>query len=141
MIEPQFERLPGIASATVSGGKTREITVSVNRDRLRARELGVLDVVSAVKSANLLLPSGTVRSGDREYNVFTNTQAFDAAKELEEVVLKQSGRALVRLADVAKVEDGTADQANIVRVKQVSAASTSACSSSPARTPSRSSTR
>lgn len=115
VIEPQFERLPGIASATVSGGKTREITVSVDRDRLRARELGVLDVVSAVKSANLLLPSGTLRSGDREYNVFTNTQV-DAAKELEEVVLKQGARSLVRLADVATVEDGTADQANIVRV-------------------------
>ncbi len=115
VIEPQLERLPGIASATVSGGKTREITVSVDRDRLRARNLGILDVVSTVKASNLLLPSGTLRSGDREYNVFTNTQV-DTVRELEDVVVKQSGGASVRLADVASVEDGTADQANIVRV-------------------------
>lgn len=115
VIEPQLERLPGIASATVSGGKTREITVSVDRDRLRARSLGILDVVSTVKASNLLLPSGTIRSGDREYNVFTNTQV-DTVRELEDVVVKQANGATVRLADVATVEDGTADQANVVRV-------------------------
>jgi hydrophobe/amphiphile efflux-1 (HAE1) family protein len=115
VIEPQLERLPGIASATVSGGKTREITVSVDRDRLRARGLGILDVVSTVKASNLLLPSGTLRSGDREYNVFTNTQV-DTVRELEDVVVKQANGATVRLADVAAVEDGTADQANVVRV-------------------------
>ncbi len=115
VIEPQLERLPGIASATVSGGKTREITVRADRDRLRARGLGILDVVSTVKASNLLLPSGTLRSGDREYNVFTNTQV-DTVRELEDVVVKQANGATVRLADVATVEDGAADQANVVRV-------------------------
>src|SRR6266498_3610279 len=48
VVEPQLERLPGVASATVGGGKTREIEVIVHRDALRARGLGVLDVVNAV---------------------------------------------------------------------------------------------
>ena len=46
VIEPQLERLPGIASATVGGGKQREIEVEVQREPLRARGLSILDVVS-----------------------------------------------------------------------------------------------
>src|SRR5215831_9862218 len=53
-IEPQIERLPGVASASVGGGKTREIEVKVDRDLLRARGLDMLDVVNAVRGANLL---------------------------------------------------------------------------------------
>jgi hydrophobe/amphiphile efflux-1 (HAE1) family protein len=123
VVEPQLERLPGIASATVSGGKTRQVQVEVDRDLLRARGLAVLDVVSAVRGANLLLPSGTLRTGEQEYNVFTNTQV-DTVRMLEDVVIRTGvpsaagGQSTpsVRVADVATVDDGTADQPNIVRV-------------------------
>lgn len=125
VIQPQLERLPGIASATVSGGKQREIEVKVDRDKLRARGLGILDVVDAVKGANLLLPSGNLRAGDSDYNVFTNTQV-DTVRELEGVVIRRGAptaagtmgqsTASVRVGDLATVVDGTAEQANVVRV-------------------------
>jgi len=121
VIEPQLERLPGVASATVGGGKTREIGVNVDRDQLRARGLGILDVVGAVKSSNLLLPSGELRAGNTAYNVFTNTQV-SSAHQLDDVVVRQGvavqgqSTAPVRVGDVARVEDGTATQQNIVRV-------------------------
>jgi hydrophobe/amphiphile efflux-1 (HAE1) family protein len=123
-IEPQFERLPGVASAYVGGGKQREIQVRVNRDLARARGLGLLDVVSSVKSSNLLLPSGTLRAGDVDYNVFTNTQV-ESARPLREVIVKApntanvaSGQnaAPVSLGDIATVEDTSADQGDIVRI-------------------------
>jgi len=133
VIEPQLERLPGVASATVSGGKQREIEVMLDRERLRARGLGVLDVLNAVKASNLILPSGDLRSGSQDYNVFTNTQVPEA-KPLESVVVRspalpaatssagaaqtyltQSAPA-VRLADVGVVADAAQDQTEIVRI-------------------------
>ena len=123
-IETQIERLPGVANATVSGGKTREIEVKVDSDLMRARGLAVLDVVNAVRGANLLLPSGDIRAGDFDYNVFTNTQVSDV-KPIGEVVVRPAsvqstasgiGSPLVRVSDVATVEDGSADQTNVVRV-------------------------
>jgi hydrophobe/amphiphile efflux-1 (HAE1) family protein len=127
-IEPQIERIPGVASAAVGGGKVREIEVRAQRDALRARKLDLLDVVNAVKTSNLLLPSGKLRTGDRDYNVFANTQV-DEARPLREIVLRPgssisagastSGAAAsppVRLGDVAEVEDGTAEQTDIVRI-------------------------
>jgi len=122
VIEPQFERLPGVASAYVGGGKTREIEVKVNRDLARARSIGLLDVVNAVRASNLILPSGDLRAGDLDYNVFTNTQIGDA-KPLRDVVVRQGAAqemgqssSSVRLRDVGTVEDSTADQLDIVRI-------------------------
>jgi multidrug efflux pump subunit AcrB len=113
-----------VASASVGGGKTREIEVKVDRDLLRARSLDVLDVVNAVRGANLLLPSGELRAGDISYNVFTNTQV-DEARPLRDVVIRQGAvvanpngqsQQAVTVGDVADVEDASADQSNIVRV-------------------------
>jgi hydrophobe/amphiphile efflux-1 (HAE1) family protein len=122
VVEPQIERLPGVASATVGGGKIREITVRGKRDALKARNLGVLDLVSAVRGTNLLLPSGDLKSGERDYNVFSNN-GIEGAKELSEVIVRRGSSSLtglsaqpVRIGDVASVVDAAADQNEIVRV-------------------------
>src|SRR5262245_19950817 len=120
-IEPQLERIKGVASANVGGGKIREIEVKVIRDAMRARGLGILDVVNAVKTSNLLLPSGNLRAGDRDYNVFSNTQ-FGEARPLRDIIVRpalgQPGvpTAPTRLSDIANVEDSSADQQEIVRI-------------------------
>ena len=120
-IETQIERIPGVASASVGGGKVREIEVMADRSAMRARGVGILDLVSSVRTSNLLLPSGSLRAGDRDYNVFTNTQVPDVAP-LRNVVVRSTAatqgqaQGVVRVADVAKVEDLTADQTEIVRI-------------------------
>jgi hydrophobe/amphiphile efflux-1 (HAE1) family protein len=120
-IEPQIERINGVASATVSGGKVREIEVMADRSALRARGLGILDLVNSVKASNLLLPSGSLRAGDRDYNVFTNTQVPDVGP-LRRVVVRSTAsvpgqaQGVVRVGDVATVEDLTADQTEVVRI-------------------------
>ncbi len=122
VIEPQLERINGVASATVGGGKVRELEVKLDREALYARSLGPLDVVNAVRGTNLLLPSGDLRAGDRDYNVFANTQV-DRARTLEEVLVAPGSGGIsststqpVRIGDVATVADETADQTEIVRI-------------------------
>lgn len=125
VIEPQIERIPGVASASVSGGRTREIGVRVRRDALFARGLGILDVVNALRSSNLLLPSGNLRAGDRDYNVFSNAQ-FEQIAPIGDVVVRpargdvgsalSAGTAPVRVSDVARVQDAAEDQTEVVRI-------------------------
>ena len=86
-VEPQIDRINGVASANVGGGQTREIEVKVKRDALRARSLAILDVVDAVRQSNLLLPSGHLKAGQRDYNVFSNTQVAKA-RPLSEVIVR-----------------------------------------------------
>lgn len=117
VIEPQLERVPGVASATPGGGQQRELQVLADPAALRARSLSILDVVTAVRSSNVLLPSGSLRTETRDYNVFTNTQV-ETLDELRDVVVGAAtadGR-VVRVGDVAEVKDGVADQSEIVRI-------------------------
>ncbi len=117
VIEPQLERVPGVASATPGGGRQRELQVLTDLDALRARSLSILDLVTSVRASNLLLPSGSLKTEGRDYNVFTNTQV-DSLEELRNVTVgaaSAEGR-VIRVGDVAEVKDGTADQNEIVRV-------------------------
>jgi hydrophobe/amphiphile efflux-1 (HAE1) family protein len=117
VIEPQLERVPGVASATPGGGQQRELQVLADVDALRARSLSILDLVSSVRASNVLLPSGSLRTEGRDYNVFTNTQIV-SLDELRDVVVGPAtaeGR-VVRVGDVAQVNDGVADQSEIVRI-------------------------
>jgi hydrophobe/amphiphile efflux-1 (HAE1) family protein len=114
-IEPQIERLPGVASANVDGGKIRQITINLDRDLLYSKGLSVNEVTRAVNDANFLLPSGDVKMGSFDYNVFTNNQ-FPVIEPMEDIVVRRSGTTPIRLRDVGRVEDSAETQVSIVRV-------------------------
>ena len=114
-IEPQIERLPGVASANVDGGKIRQITINLDRDRLFSKGLAVSEVTKAVNDANFLLPSGDVKLGTFDYNVFTNNQ-FSVVEPMEDIVVRRTGTTPIRLRDVGRVEDSAETQVSIVRV-------------------------
>src|SRR3989441_4006036 len=114
-IEPQIERLPGVASANVDGGKIRQITVNLDRDRLFSKGLSVNEVTRAVNDANFLLPSGDVKLGTFDYNVFTNNQ-FSVVAPMEDIVVRRTGTTPIRLRDVGSVADSAETQVSIVRV-------------------------
>jgi len=114
-IEPQIERLPGVASANVDGGKIRQITINLDRDRLYSKGLSVNEVTRAVNDANFLLPSGDVKMGSFDYNVFTNNQ-FSVIEPMQDIVVRRSGTTPIRLRDVGRVEDSAETQVSIVRV-------------------------
>ena len=114
-IEPQFERLSGVASANVDGGKIRQITINLDRDRLYSKGLSVNEVTKSVNDANFLLPSGDVKVGSFDYNVFTNNQ-FSVVEPMEDIIVRRMGTTQIRLRDVGRVEDSAETQVSIVRV-------------------------
>ncbi|MCP9462569.1 MAG: efflux RND transporter permease subunit, partial [Nitrospira sp.] len=114
-IAPQIEQIAGVAAATVEGGKIRQINVNLDPALLGARGLSILDVVAAVKTANVILPSGNIKAGNLDYNVFTNSQ-FKAVEPIQDVIVKVDERGNpVRIRDVGTVTDSSDIQTNIVR--------------------------
>ena len=67
VIEPQIEHLDGVASASVVGGRIREIHITVDRDRLQALQMPIQNVLNAVANSNLVIPSGDLRTGVFDY--------------------------------------------------------------------------
>src|SRR5450432_2968294 len=62
----------GLTLPTPAGGKYRQIMVDLDPAKLQAKGLTPLDVVNAVNTQNLTLPSGTAKIGDTQYAVLTN---------------------------------------------------------------------
>jgi len=96
------------------GGKNRLVTVDLDPQKLMQRGLSGSDVVNAVNSQNLVVPEGTTKIGDREYDVALNSSAKNIA-DLNDVPVKIVNGAMVYLRDIAFVHDGAAFQTNISR--------------------------
>jgi CzcA family heavy metal efflux pump len=114
-IEPQIEHISGVASASVLGGRIREIHVTLDRNRLQALKLPIQSVLTAVANSNLIIPSGDIKTGLIDYALKTESR-FNVVQPLEDVVIKTIDGVPIRIRDVARVEDSYQEQTEIVRV-------------------------
>ncbi|MGA7377695.1 MAG: efflux RND transporter permease subunit, partial [Candidatus Sulfotelmatobacter sp.] len=106
---------PGAEIPGVFGGIYRQVMVYVDPYKLESRQLSVMDVVSAVNDANLILPAGDVKMGPYDYFVYSNS-LVDNMKQLGEVPIKVKGHSWVTVNDIGKAEDAHGIQTNIVRI-------------------------
>jgi multidrug efflux pump subunit AcrB len=114
-VRNQLAVVPGASIPPPFGGKYRQIMVYVDRDKLQAHALSVMDVVRSVNAANLILPAGDTRIGPFDYNTYTNSQ-LRSIDSINELPLRTQGGSTVTVADVGKAEDASSIQTNIVRV-------------------------
>ncbi len=96
------------------GGKNRLVSVDLDPQSLLQRGLSGNDVVTAVNNQNLIIPQGTAKIGEREYDIAMNSSAKTIG-ELNDVPVKVVNGAMVYLRDIAYVHDGASFQTNITR--------------------------
>src|ERR1700691_5971315 len=113
-IRQDLAPVPGVTLPTPAGGKYRQIMVDIDPDKLLSRGLTPMDIVNAVNTQNLTLPSGTAKIGDKQYTVRTNATP-STIDDLNNIPIRYAGNATVFLKDVAQVRDGSMVQQNIVR--------------------------
>jgi multidrug efflux pump subunit AcrB len=114
-IRVQLADIEGAAIPWPYGGKQRQIQVDLNTEALQSKGLSPSDVVNAISTQNLILPSGTSKIGQYEYDVETNGSPPTTA-ELNDLPVKTTGNTVIYIHDVAQVRDGFPPQTNIVRV-------------------------
>src|ERR1700676_5566266 len=113
-IRTRLSTVPGISVPLPYGGKVRTIMVDLNPEALFGKGLSATDVSNALSLQNLILPTGTVKVGTREYLIQLNSSP-DLVSGLNDVPIKTVNRAPVYMRDVAQVRDGYQVQTNIVR--------------------------
>jgi multidrug efflux pump subunit AcrB len=113
-VRQQLAPVPGVTLPTPAGGKYRQIMVDIDPDKLLSRGLTPLDIVNAVNTQNLTLPSGTAKIGNTQYTVKTNATPA-TIDDLNKMPVKFTNGATILLKDVAEVRDGSLVQQNIVR--------------------------
>jgi len=101
-VRPRMERVPGVAQVEVGGGAERQIQIRVDPARLAERGLSLADVRDAVRARNRDTSAGDLDGGKRRYLIRT-VGRFDQVSEIDGLILRRDGDALVRLRDVAEV--------------------------------------
>jgi multidrug efflux pump subunit AcrB len=96
--------VPGTVAFSPYGSNTRAIVVTVDPDRLRAHNLTPEELVSALETGNVVVPSGNLYAQSQTPMVPTNAMVTEA-QELGKIPI-QLGKDLY-IRDVATIEDTT----------------------------------
>src|ERR1700761_6796115 len=110
----QLVTVPGAARPYPYGGKQRVVSIDINAQELQARGLSPTDVINAVSAQNVILPSGTVKIGEEEFDIGLNASP-KSIKELGDIPVRTLNGTTTYVRDVASVRDGSLPQTNIVR--------------------------
>lgn len=113
-VKPQLERVLGVGSANVFGGREQELQVIVRPEDLAARGLTVSQVMSALDRENKNVSGGDFSEGKRKYKIRTVGE-FVKPQDVENVVLSTTDGKRVYLRDVADVEIGLKKAETFVR--------------------------
>src|SRR3954468_21830681 len=110
-------RLATVQGASIPlpwGGKSRQVMVDLDPDALFAKHLSGLDVSNALNAQSLLLPAGTLRAGNLEYLVKTNSSP-STVSSMNDLPIRASDGAIVYMKDIGQIRNGFAVQTNVVR--------------------------
>ncbi|SPF43954.1 Acriflavin resistance protein [Candidatus Sulfopaludibacter sp. SbA4] len=113
-IRTQLATIQGASVPLPYGGRFRNVMVDLNPDALYAKQLSPADITTVMGNQNLILPAGTAKIGDRDYQVKLNSSPR-ILDEMNNLPVKIVNGATVYLKDVAQVRDGYAVQTSIVR--------------------------
>ena len=114
-IRLQLFTIPGFSSPAPLGGVQRSVQVNLDPTALYANRLSPEDIGNALDSANVVIPAGTARMGNFEYNVDVNMSP-STMREFNRLPVKVVNGTPVFLGDVAPVTDTHQPQDNVVRV-------------------------
>jgi len=132
IVKPYMERIPGIASVGISGGLEREIHVNVNRDKLYGYNLSILQVVEALAKDNLDIPAGRIKRGTDESLVRVLGE-YGSVEEIGDVNIV-SPMGIVKIRDIADVQDSFKDVKTYSRLNGENAVSLQIIKQSDANT-------
>jgi multidrug efflux pump subunit AcrB len=113
-IRTQLITVPGATVPYPYGGKPRQMMINLNQGLMQAKGVSPNDILNAVNAQNVIMPSGTVKIGQSEYDLRMNN-APRTIQDLNDIPIKQVGDTTIYLRDVATVSDGFQVQTNVVR--------------------------
>jgi len=114
IVDP-LKRLPGVGAAIIRGALKQQINIHFDRRRLASYGLTPQDIVQAVALENQTVPGGNIKQGTTDYLVRVPGE-FKQVEPMKRIVLATRNGSVVRLGDVATVEDGFKETSEYVRV-------------------------
>ena len=114
-IKDELSATPGISLAEVARVRNYEVSIEVGNDVLRAYGLTLQDLATTVRRSSLDLPGGEIKAGTESILLRTKGRNYNRRDFDNIVVAAAPGGASVRLADIARIVDGSRDEDLVMR--------------------------
>jgi len=115
LIKQKLENCSGVGQVKIQGGATREIHIIVNPERLRAYNLTVTDVFTALQTQNMEMPGGSLQSGVTDFTIRTSGKITDPA-DFNNVAIANRNGYTVKVSDIGSAQDTTEEPTSAVRL-------------------------
>ncbi len=112
-IQEKVETVDGVGDVQIYGGRTRQIKIYLDPDKLRSYNLSVTDVNSAVTRQNQELPSGRLNEGATSVTLRTLSK-LAKVEDFNQIVVKNQNGHPIRISDVGRVVSAGADPTSAV---------------------------
>ena len=123
VVKPRLQTVPGVSEVQMGGDREYSMRVWLDPDKLAAFRLTVQDVEEALRRQNLEVPAGRIESTQREFSVTARTD-LNTVAQFEAVIVKHVNGYPVRLAEVARIEEGAASDRTLARLNGKAVVST-----------------
>ncbi|MFN2366798.1 MAG: efflux RND transporter permease subunit [Desulfurivibrionaceae bacterium] len=111
----RFARVPGVAQVDIWGEYRREIRIELKAEMIKALAIPLNDIVTALRNANLDLPTGKIDQGRYEVTLRAPAE-FINLEQIRDTVVTRGGDGLVTLGQIAEVRDTYEKRSRIVRL-------------------------
>jgi len=120
-LEDKFLDIEGVASVRRIGWRDPEFWVEVDPQKLLDMYVSMNEVISALRSRNVTLPGGQLKTADTEYSIRI-TGEFKTAQQIGDVIIRanDSGNWL-KIKDIARVTETFEDEVRIAKINKKSA--------------------
>ena len=114
-IQPRLERIDGVGSLNILGGRKREIHVDLDPDKIKNMKINTKTVLSVLDKQNQTLPAGTIDSG--KFEILLRTPGhFSTLEEIRDTIVENRNGSIIRIRDIAKVTDSWEKETTAVHI-------------------------
>lgn len=111
VVKERVERIPGVGSATLIGGREREVRIWADARKLRSYGLTVDELVKAIRSEHAEVPGGILESAGRSAEFSLKTKGeVSSVRGFGSLAVAYRDGATTLLRDAARIEDGLEDE-------------------------------
>ncbi len=104
-VENDIRGIEGISQVAISGYPNEEIEIAVRENDLRAYNLSITEVANAVRSSNILITGGNIKTADEDYLIRASNRSYYGIELQNLIVRTEINGNIIRLKDVADLRD------------------------------------
>ncbi|SDI61693.1 hydrophobic/amphiphilic exporter-1, HAE1 family [Halanaerobium congolense] len=111
-IQPELEKINGVAAAEISGGREREIKINIDQNLLEAYQISLDQIASVIRASNQDGGLGSVMVGEEEISVRAQGE-FESVDDIRNLKIRTSAGDEIPLTLISKIEDSYKDVSSI----------------------------